>query len=78
MTQGQLFTPETESQESRILAHLQQGKTLTQLEAISLFGCLRLGARCFALKLKGYPIESESVVVGAKRKRVAKYSLKVS
>ena len=73
--QGQLFNSETKSQESAILEWLRAGNSLTQLDALNRFGCLRLGARVFQLRKDGYNIESEMVQVGAKKKRVAQYKL---
>jgi hypothetical protein len=39
-----------QSQNMAILSHLKSGKTVTSLEALNLFGCLRLGARISELK----------------------------
>lgn len=39
-----------------ILTHLQMGKTLTQKDAIRLFGCYRLGARIMDLRQAGHNI----------------------
>ncbi len=61
------------SQETRILAHLKAGHSLTQLEALNKFGSLRLGARVYQLKAKGYPIRSNLVRLNGKR--VARYRL---
>lgn len=44
------------SQNGMILAYLQNGHTLTQAEAISLFGCYRLGARIFEIREQGFDI----------------------
>lgn len=44
------------SQTSEILAYLQNGKTLSPVEALNLFGCFRLGARVFELRREGYNI----------------------
>ncbi len=63
------------SQEQAILEYLQDGNSLTPLEALRLFGTLRLGARCFDLKQQGYPICSE-MVKGENGKHYAKYSIK--
>jgi hypothetical protein len=43
----------TESQRKQILAHLQRGQTITQLEALRLYGCMRLSPRCGELKRQG-------------------------
>ena len=44
------------SQNGMILDYLQKGYTLTQAEAISLFGCYRLGARIFEIRELGFDI----------------------
>jgi len=62
------------AQNDRILAHLRTGKTLTPLEALNRFGCLRLGARVYDLKAAGHDIRSRLVEV-AGGKRVASYRL---
>jgi len=38
------------SQNDRILGYLQEGNTITPLEALDLFGCFRLSARIHDLK----------------------------
>jgi hypothetical protein len=62
------------SQNGRILAHLQTKGPLTSLDALTLFGCSRLAARIADLRSKGYAIRSRFVTVGA-NKRVSEYSL---
>ena len=52
------------TQEARILAALQSGHRVTPLVALRRFGCFRLGARIYALKRKGYKIESHIVKAG--------------
>jgi len=59
------------SQEQDILNYLKCGNKLTPLEAVQLFGCMRLGARIYDLKEKGYPIDSRTVKKG--KKYVAEY-----
>lgn len=54
------------TQESAILDWLKAGYSLTPLEALEQFGCLRLGARIHALREAGYRIESERVQKGRK------------
>lgn len=61
----------TASQNSKILAHLLAGHTLTSLESLDFCGSLRLGARRDDLRRIGYNVESEMIKVG--RKRVARY-----
>lgn len=65
------------SQTDRIYAHLKAGNSLTPVEALSLFGCLRLGARIHDLKAVGVPIQSDIVLVqGATGSaHVARYTL---
>ena len=46
------------SQSDEILAYLKTGATLTPLEALSRFGCLRLAARKRELCEAGYRIET--------------------
>jgi hypothetical protein len=42
-----------------ILNHLKSGKTLTPLEALQMFGCLRLAARVHDLRNEGWPVLKE-------------------
>ena len=42
--------------QTQVLAHLQQGKTLSQAEAINLFDCYRLSAVIQRLRVTGYNI----------------------
>jgi len=61
------------SQAQRILAHLKKGRTLTPLEAIHKFDCLRLSGRILELREAGYLIKSRIVEINGKR--VARYLL---
>jgi hypothetical protein len=49
------------NQSEQILAYMMRGYTITPLEALSQFGCFRLGARCYDLKHRGINIKSEMV-----------------
>ena len=49
------------SQNDRILRHLRTGRGLTALQALNLFGCLRLAARINDLRRQGHQISSETV-----------------
>lgn len=49
------------TQETQILAYMMNGHTITPLEALNQFGCMRLGARIFDLKHKGINIESKMI-----------------
>lgn len=65
----------TETQKSNILAHLKDGKTITPLEALNLYGCFRLAAIIFVLKHDcGLNIETERVKTKS-GKYVAQYKL---
>jgi len=55
----------TSSQSSEILAYLKGGNTITPLEALNKFGCLRLAARISDLK-KGHPISGRMVTRNGK------------
>lgn len=45
----------------RIYRYLATGRTLTPLQALKRFGCLRLGARIYQLKQEGHRIDSRLV-----------------
>lgn len=62
------------SQTERILAHLLEGKAITPLEALELFGCLRLGARISDLRKGGVEIKSKFVTTST-GKHVKQYYL---
>jgi hypothetical protein len=49
------------SQAQRILGWLVKGHVLTPLNALRLFGTLRLGARIYELKRRGHPIISNRI-----------------
>lgn len=44
------------SQNEMILDYLRQNGSITQAEAISQFGCYRLGARIYDLKQRGHKV----------------------
>lgn len=46
----------TESQSQKILAWLQSGNTLTQLDALRMFRCMRLASRISDLRNAGHNI----------------------
>lgn len=45
----------------RILRHMRDYGSITQAEAVTEYGCYRLGARIWDLKAAGVPIKSELV-----------------
>ncbi len=64
----------SKSQTDRILEYMLTGKSITPLEALNLFGCLRLGARIADIKAKGYLVYSEFVDTPT-QKKVKRYYL---
>jgi hypothetical protein len=62
-----------ETQNQLIRQHLESGKSITPLEALSMYGCLRLGARIYDLRQDGLPIKTEIKRNG--EKWFAEYSL---
>ncbi len=62
------------SQIELIKAHLQSGRSITPLQALRMYGCLRLGARIYDLKQEGLDIDSH--LVRKNGKQFAEYSLK--
>ena len=62
------------SQNQEILSHLKTGATLTPLEALKMFGSLRLAGRIYDLKEDGWPIVCDRLDVGDS-KRVGHYYL---
>lgn len=42
-----------------ILRHIQHYGSISPQEALKYYGCMRLGARIYDLKRRGYPIISE-------------------
>lgn len=56
------WNPESSaSQASQIAAYMMQGNKITPLEALDLFGSLRLSAVIFVLRERGYKIQVERV-----------------
>lgn len=46
------------TQNEQVLRHLLDNKKITSLEAVELYGIMRLGARIYDLKKQGYPIKT--------------------
>ena len=61
------------SQKNQILGHMRRNKTITPLQALELYGCLRLAARIQNLRDSGYKIATEWVMTP--EKRFARYRL---
>lgn len=64
------------SQNARIKSWLLQGHTLTSLEALNLFGCMRLASRIHDLRESGLNIHKERVQVPS-GKYVTRYSVEL-
>lgn len=62
------------TQSDMILDALKRGETLTALDALSRFRCLRLSGRVLELRQKGYAIETRMIETPSK-KRIAEYFL---
>jgi len=63
---------ESVSQKKRIAAWLNDGKTLTQMEALYKFGCFRLASRINDLRNDGMNIKTEKITL-SNGKIVAQY-----
>lgn len=50
-----------QSQREQILQYLKNGNSITQMEAIEMFGCTRLAARINEIRDAGYPIKSKMI-----------------
>jgi hypothetical protein len=55
------------TQSQKVLSHLQRGKPLTPIQALSRFGVFRLAARIGELRAAGHDINSRTVKRGGKR-----------
>lgn len=61
------------SQKDQILAYMQEGNSVTTLDAIIRFRCTRLSARIWELRAAGYPIVGDS---SDKSEKFVRYYLK--
>jgi hypothetical protein len=57
----------------KLRKHLEAGRSITSLQALDKWGCMRLGARILELRQEGWNIITETVKKNGKR--YAKYSL---
>jgi hypothetical protein len=55
-----------------IISHLKDNGSITPFEALKRYGCMRLGARIFDLRSKGYPIKTE-IAKGSKKYAIYKW-----
>lgn len=63
----------TDSQTALIKGWLLNGRSITQLDALNLFGCFRLAARIADIREQGVNIMTEMITVNDKR--IASYYL---
>lgn len=64
-----------ESQRLEILKHLKKGRSVTPLEALEKWGCMRLSGRIIELRRAGHNIVTE--VEEKNGKRYARYKMEV-
>ncbi len=62
-----------DSQNALIKGWLLNGKSITPMEALNMFGCFRLSARIANLRDEGLPVVTDMVTMNDKR--VARYYL---
>lgn len=62
------------SQCDMILAYLEKGYSITQLEALKMFGCFRLASRIHDLRERGHNINACRIITNT-GKRVCEYVL---
>lgn len=72
MTNNNLNKKESATQCNMIAAWLEKGYSITSLEALEMFGCLRLSSRIWDLKERGMNIQKKTIVLPNK-KRVCEY-----
>ena len=65
----------TESQVKLIRKHLESGKSITPLQALRQYGCLRLAARIADLKEQGMKIKTKMVYAASPAYKYASYSI---
>ena len=65
------------SQKQQILEHLKEGRSITPLGALNVYGCFRLSARIYELRQEGYDIKTETITKKGRvrDKEYAKYIL---
>lgn len=65
---------ESESQCRQIAEYLEKGYSITSLEALKLFNCMRLASRIWDLRERGYNI-GKKIITTPTNKRVCEYFL---
>lgn len=64
-----------QSQNDLIIKHITQYGSITPIDALKRFGCMRLASRINELRENGFPIVTKIVVSCTTKKRFAKYEL---
>ena len=64
---------ELTTQTEQIKQYLDQGHTLTAIEALEKFHCFRLASRIYDLKQEGYKV-NKIMITGDNKKRYAQYA----
>lgn len=64
----------SQSQNNLVLSHLKAGHTITPMEALAKFGCMRLAARIKDLRQSGHHIATTMELDERTGKRWARYS----
>lgn len=62
------------TQSAAIAAHLERGESITALDALRLYGCLRLAARIKELRRAGILIYAQMITL-PNGKRIARYAM---
>ena len=57
----------TDSQTALIKGWLLNGRSITQLDALNMFGCFRLAARIANIREEGFDIVTDMITVNDKR-----------
>ena len=63
------------TQEEWVLLHLEEGRNITPMDALNLYGCFRLAAVIHMLREKGHDIKTTMVENPKGGKKYASYSL---
>lgn len=66
----------TQSQKEAVKAYLLKGNTITQLEALYHFDCLRLSHIIYLLRNEGLDIDMQLVSNAKKNKKFGRYQIK--
>lgn len=74
MANVNLNEAESKSQCRQIAEYLKKGYSITSLEALKLFGCMRLASRIWDLREQGYNI-GKKIITTPTNKRVCEYFL---